>query len=89
MTMDSYYAMSTGLLHSEVFIELPRRRLSRIIPGNRPLQANIYWNQQSIEDDLYSKVTQIMNKDTIVFGRDHYLEQWGVQRFGIRNGGKN
>jgi len=89
MTNDTYDARAAVLRHSTVLIESTRRCMSRIIPGNRPLRAYIHRSPPRIEDDLQSKVPQITNNDTFVFGRDHNLEQRGVQRLLIRHGGKN
>jgi hypothetical protein len=38
---------------------------------------------------LQSKVTQITNKEKIIFGRDHNLLEWGYQPLYIRHGGRN
>ena len=89
MTHATYDARADSLLNSAVQIELQRWRVSRILPCNRPLQAYIHWSPPSIEDDLQCKVAQITNKHTFIFGADHNLEQWGVQRLCSRPGGMN
>jgi len=52
MTNDTYDARAAGLLNSAVQIQSPRRRMSTIIPSNRPLAAYIHWSPTSIEYDL-------------------------------------
>jgi len=73
MTNDAYDARAAGLLNSAMQIEPPWRRMSKILPSNRTLRAHIQRNPPNIEYDLYSKVVQITNKDTFIFGRYHYL----------------
>ena len=88
MTNDTYDPRAAVLRHSTLQIESPRRRMSRIIPGNLPLRANIHWNAPRIEDDLQSKFAEITNQDTFIVGSDHNLEQRGLQTLSIRHGGK-
>jgi hypothetical protein len=71
MTNDTYDAMAAGLLNSTVQIESARRRMSRILPSNRPLGAYIHGSPPSVEDDLLIKVAQITNNDPFIFGRYH------------------
>ena len=52
MTHHTYYAWAAGLINSTVQIESPRRRMSRILPSNRPLGAYIHGSPPSVEDDL-------------------------------------
>ena len=75
MTNDTYDARAAGLLNSAVQIESPRRCMSRFIPSNRPRREYIHRSSPRIENDLQSRVAQIANKDTFIFGRDHNLEQ--------------
>jgi len=72
-TKDPYDARAPSLLNSEVQLEAPQRRMSRIIPNNRMLLAYIYICPPSIKADLQSKVAQITNQDMFIFGRDHNL----------------
>jgi hypothetical protein len=42
MTNDAYNARAGGLLNSTIQIASPKRRMSRILPSKRPLQAYIH-----------------------------------------------
>jgi len=88
-THNTYDAWAASLLNSAVQIESPWWHMSRILPCNRPVRAYIHWSPPCIDNDLQCMVAQIGNKETVIVGRDHYIEQWGVQRLCIRHGGRN
>jgi len=73
VTNDTYDSGADGLLNSTVQVKSPRRRVSRIIPSNQTFGVYIYRSPPSVQDDLQSKVAQILNNDTFIFGRDHNI----------------
>jgi len=89
MRNDTYHSSAAGFLNSAVQMKLTWRRLSRIFPSNSTFQTSIHWSPASVEDDLYSKVAQITNEDTFIFGSDHNLYHWGILRFWIQHSGRN
>jgi len=73
MTNNSYDSRAANLLNSTVQPKSPWRCMSRIIRSSRTFLANIRWGPANVEDDFWSKVAQIMNKDTFIFQRNQIL----------------
>ena len=73
MRNETYDASTGSYLNSAVQIQLPSTHMLRMIAHNRTLRANIHRHPSWIKYNLQTKVTQISDKDTIIWASYHNL----------------